>query len=122
VDAEGDYHRQVHREIVQTPVDRFHRPDLLPLTSRIHTRPILEYASREELRKVSHHIMKKAGNLNLLAASIKDTLIDLAAGNYRTLMMFAGKRLMAACERDITQIEEKVYFEFRNTRAPKLSA
>ena len=103
-------------------IDRFRLPDLVPLASRIRTRLLLEYASQEELREVLQCVLKKAGNPNLLSTTLQNTLVEHSAGNYRVLMMLAGELLMAACEREMTQIDEKLYFELYNTKAPKRSA
>jgi len=103
-------------------MDRFRLPDLLPLASRIRTRLLLEYASQEELREVLQCTLKKAGNPSLMSTALQNTLVEHAAGNFRVLMMLAGELLMAACERGMTQIDEKLFFELYNTRAPKRSA
>lgn len=100
-------------------LDRFRQPDLLPLGSRIRTRLILEYASKEELKEVFCHALKAAGNANLVTPALQDTLIEHAAGNYRVLMTMAGELLMIACERNLPQIDEKLFFELYETRAPK---
>lgn len=100
-------------------LDRFKSPDLLPLGSRIRTRLLLEYAGHDELRQVLRHVLKSAGNPNLLSSAVQDTLVEHAAGNYRVLMTLAGELLMLACEREAAQIDEKLYFEIHKARAPK---
>lgn len=100
-------------------LDRFRQPDLLPLGSRIRTRLVLEYAGKEELREVFRHALKAAGNPNCLSPALQDTLMEHAAGNYRVLMSLAGELLMIACERNLSQIDEKLFFELYETRAPK---
>lgn len=100
-------------------LDRFRGPDLLPLGSRIRTRLILEYASKEELKEVFWYALKAAGNANLVTPALQDTLIEHAAGNFRVLMTMAGELLMIACERNLPQIDEKLFFELYETRAPK---
>jgi type II secretory pathway predicted ATPase ExeA len=100
-------------------VDRFRHPDLVPLGSRIRTRLLLEYAGRDELQSTLEHVLKRAGNANLLAPALKETLLEHAAGNYRVLMTLAGELLMVACERELPQIDEKLFFELYDTRAPK---
>jgi type II secretory pathway predicted ATPase ExeA len=102
-------------------LDRFRQPDLLPLGSRIRTRLVLEYAGKEELKEVFRHTLKAAGSANLLSPPLQDTLIEHAAGNFRVLMAMAGELLMIACERNLAQIDEKLFFELYETRAPKRS-
>jgi type II secretory pathway predicted ATPase ExeA len=100
-------------------LSRFRQPDLVPLGSRIRTRLLLEYAGPDELRDVLRHALKKAGNPNLLSASLQNTLVEHAAGNFRVLMTLAGELLMVACERELAKIDEKLFFELYDTRAPK---
>ena len=97
--------------------DRFRHPELLPIGSRIRTRLVLDYASQEELRDILRHALKKAGAPKLLTESLQDVLVDHAAGNYRVLMTMAGELLMAACERELPAIDEKLYLELFEERS-----
>ena len=97
--------------------DRFRHPELLPIGSRIRTRLVLDYASHEELRDILRHALKKAGVPNLLTENLQEVLIDQAAGNYRVLMTMAGELLMAACERELPVIDEKLYLELFEERS-----
>jgi len=97
--------------------DRFRHPELLPIGSRIRTRLVLDYASHEELRDILRHALKKAGVPNLLTENLQEVLIDHAAGNYRVLMTMAGELLMAACERELPVIDEKLYLELFEERS-----
>ncbi len=97
--------------------DRFRHPDLLPIGSRIRTRLVLEYASQKELRDILRHALKKAGAPKLLTENLQEVLVDHAAGNYRVLMTMAGELLMAACERELTAIDEKLYLELFEERS-----
>jgi type II secretory pathway predicted ATPase ExeA len=97
--------------------DRFRHPELLPIGSRIRTRLVLDYASQDELRDVLRHALKKAGAPNLLTENLQEVLIDHAAGNYRVLMTMAGELLMAACERELPVIDEKLYLELFEERS-----
>ena len=97
--------------------DRFRHPDLLPIGSRIRTRLVLEYASQEELRDILRHALKKAGAPKLLTENLQEVLVDHAAGNYRVLMTMAGELLMAACERELPTIDEKLYLELFEERS-----
>ncbi len=99
--------------------DRFRQPDLLPFGSRIRTRLILEYASYEELREVLRHALKKAGAPKLLTEKLQEVLVEHAAGNYRVLMTMAGELLMAACERELPQIDEKLFLELFEERSSR---
>ena len=97
--------------------DRFRHPELLPIGSRIRTRLVLDYASQDELRDVLCHALKKAGAPKLLTENLQEVLVDHAAGNYRVLMTMAGELLMAACERELPVIDEKLYLELFEERS-----
>ncbi len=92
-------------------------PELLPIGSRIRTRLVLDYASHDELRDVLRHALKKAGAPKLLTENLQEVLVDHAAGNYRVLMTMAGELLMAACERELPAIDEKLYLELFEERS-----
>ena len=102
--------------------DRFRHPELLPIGSRIRTRLLLDYASQDELRDILRHALKKAGAPKLLTEGLQDVLVDHAAGNYRVLMTMAGELLMAACERELPAIDEKLYLEFVDTLSKAMGA
>ncbi len=46
-----------------------------------------------------------------MTAELIDTLVEHAAGNYRTLMTMAGELLMAGVAKEAAQLDEKLYFE-----------
>jgi general secretion pathway protein A len=87
------------------------RDELRPLGSRIRSRLSLEYASREELRACLDHLLDAAGNPNLLTAELKTTLAEHALGNYRVLTTMAGELLAVAAQRELAQLDEKLYLE-----------
>ncbi len=92
-------------------------PDLIPLGSRIRTRLVLDYSSRDELRALLEHALLSAGNPALLTRALQDTLIEHAAGNYRVLMNQASELLMTALERNLSQLDEKLFLELYQERA-----
>jgi len=95
-----------HRLAVQ-----FRQDELVPLASRIRTRLVMEYASREQLHELLLHAMAQAGNHKLMTAELIDTLVEHAGGNYRTLMTMGGELLMAGVAKEAAQLDEKLYFE-----------
>lgn len=96
--------------------ERFRKPDLVPLGSRIRRRLALEPASREDLAVCLDHLLETAGNSALMTPELKSTLVEHAAGNYRVMMNIADELLSAAAERDATRLDEKLYLEvFANT-------
>jgi general secretion pathway protein A len=91
--------------------ERFRSDSLLPLGSRIRTRLALDYATPEELRGVLKHLVTSAGNASLLTPGLAATLADHAGGNYRTLTNLAGELLTVAAQRELSQLDEKLYLD-----------
>jgi general secretion pathway protein A len=89
----------------------FRHEDLLPLGTRIRTRLVLEYASKEELRELLLHAMAKAGNGKLMSEELVDTLVDHAGGNQRALMNMAAELLTHGMAKDGASLDEKLYLE-----------
>ena len=91
--------------------DRLHHTDLLPIASRIRTRLRMEPATPQQLRECLAHLLTKAGNPNLMNASVQNALSEHAAGNYRLLVNMANELLALALSREVPQIDEKLFFE-----------
>ena len=91
--------------------ERLRREELLPLGSRIRTRLMMEYVSRDELRACLEYLLDTAGNKKLMTPELVDTLCDHAVGNYRVLTTMASELLTAAAERESTVLDEKLYLE-----------
>lgn len=87
------------------------RDELLPLGSRIRMRFKTEYASVEQLRDCLHHMLTSAGNVNLMTSELMQMLCEHAMGNYRVLSTMAGELLAQAAQQNLTQMDEKLYFE-----------
>jgi general secretion pathway protein A len=99
--------------------DRFRKEQLLPLGSRIRRRLTLDYASRDELLACLDHLLDVAGNPALMTTELKTTLAEHAAGNYRVLMNLGDELLSAALERDLPQLDEKLFFDVFAPPQPK---
>ena len=91
--------------------DKLRREDLLPSGSRIRTRLVMEYATRDEPLACLHHLLATAGNANLMTPDLMHTLCDHALGNYRVITTLAAELLTAAAQREATQLDEKLYLE-----------
>ncbi len=91
--------------------DKLRRDELLPLGSRIRTRLTMEYASRDELAACLEHLLTSSGNAHLLTPELTSTLCDHAIGNYRVLTIMAGELLANAAQRELTQLDEKLFLE-----------
>jgi len=92
-------------------IEKLRREELIPLGSRIRTRLATEHASREELNEALTHLLAGAGNASLMTQQLRHTLCDHAAGNYRILTTMAAELLSAASQRDLSQLDEKLYLE-----------
>ncbi|MFJ1260843.1 ExeA family protein [Cupriavidus sp. CuC1] len=91
--------------------DKFTRDDLIPLGSRIRARLALEAATLDELQACLSHLLASAGNASLMTDPLRQTLCEHAAGNHRILMNLAGELLAQAAQRELPQIDEKLYLE-----------
>ena len=91
--------------------DLLRREELLPLGSRIRPRLLLEYASREELRACLQHLLDAAGHATLMTPALMTTLCEHAVGNYRVLTTMAADLLAVAAQRELAQLDEKLYLE-----------
>jgi len=98
--------------------ERLRAPDLLPLGSRIRRRLHIEPASRDQLCACLDHVLDVAGNPGLMTTELKVTVAEHAAGNYRVMMNIADELLVAAAERELPRLDEKLYFEVFQAPAP----
>ncbi len=92
-------------------LELFHQPELLPLASRIRVRLRLDYQSPDELANFLRSLMTHAGNPQLMTDSLIDTLAEHAAGNYRVLCSMATELLATAAQKELPQLDEKLFFE-----------
>ncbi|HEY3236750.1 MAG TPA: ATP-binding protein [Polyangiaceae bacterium] len=99
--------------------ERFRKEELLPLGSRIRRRLTLDYADREHLLACLDHLLDAAGNPALMTTELKTTLAEHAAGNYRVLMNLGDELLAVALDRDLPQLDEKLFFEVFAPPQPK---
>jgi type II secretory pathway predicted ATPase ExeA len=91
--------------------EKLRREELVPLGSRIRTRLATEPASREELAACLQHLTNEAGNASLMSPGLQHTLCDHAVGNYRILTTLAAELLAVAAQRELPQLDEKLYLE-----------
>jgi type II secretory pathway predicted ATPase ExeA len=91
--------------------DKLRREELIPLGSRIRMRLPTEAATPEELRTCLDFVLAACGNAELMTKTLKHTLCDHAAGNYRVLATLAAELLNAAVERELPQLDEQLYFQ-----------
>jgi general secretion pathway protein A len=97
--------------------ERLRHPQVLPLGSRIRRRLHLEYASRDELCACIDHVLDAAGNPSLITTELKVTIAEHAAGN-RVMMNIAEELLVGAAERELSRLDEKLYFDVFQPTTP----
>jgi type II secretory pathway predicted ATPase ExeA len=90
--------------------EKLRSEELLPLGSRIRVRLHLEPLGSKDLAQSLHRALEAAGNPRLLTTELVATLADHAAGNHRTLMNLGAELLAAAADRDVAQLDEKLFF------------
>ena len=98
--------------------EKFRHQDLVALGSRIRLRLTLQPVGPEELRAVLTQLLSVAGIPALITSGIIATLCEHALGNYRVLMTLCGELLSAAAQRDLAQIDEKLFFEYYAVQKP----
>jgi general secretion pathway protein A len=91
--------------------ERFQTAELQPLASRIRVRLRLERASPQELAEVLRHACATAGHARLMPPELVATLAEHAAGNLRILHGLAADLLAAGAQRELKQLDEKLYLE-----------
>jgi len=102
--------------------DKLRREELIALGTRIRIRLLLEPASRQELAACLRHLIAKAGNSKLCTPALIETLAEHALGNRRVLINTAAELLAQAAEREIAQLDEKLFLEvFSEPRAAQAS-
>ncbi len=85
--------------------------EMLPLASRLRARLILESLSPKDLLECLRHCLERAGNPQLMTPELINTLCEHALGNPRVLMNMAEELLVAALQRQLAQLDEKLYLE-----------
>jgi len=103
-------------------LERFRSEELLPLGSRIRVRLTLERASPDELQECLKYALTKAGAPKLMTGELISALSDHAQGNLRALMNMAGELLSIAAEREVRQIDEKLFLETYAQPVPEKAA
>ena len=99
--------------------DRFRRPELVPLGSRIRRRLTLEQVSHDDLTACLEHLLAAAGNATLMSSALKTTLVEHAVGNYRIMMHMGDELLAAGAERNAVQLDEKLFLDVFHVQRPK---
>lgn len=100
-------------------LEKFRTDDLLPLSSRMRVKLNLDRATPDELEQCLRHCMTKAGAAKLMTPELVTTLCEHAAGNYRTLMTMANDLLVTGAQREVKQLDEKLFFDTYTPTTPE---
>lgn len=92
-------------------VHEFQRETLLPIASRIRVRLNLDYLSAKELLDWLRHALDQAGNPHLMTPELMTTLAEHSAGNLRVLSIMASDLLALAAQRELRQLDQKLYLD-----------
>jgi general secretion pathway protein A len=92
-------------------IELLREPKLVPLGTRIRTRLSYEYATPKQLSDLLTHLMSQAGNPRLMTPGLIATLCEHSAGNCRMLCNTAAELLAEGVQREVTQLDEKLYLE-----------
>jgi type II secretory pathway predicted ATPase ExeA len=90
---------------------RFRTAQLASLGTRMRMRLNITPYPPKIMFELLEHILKHAGAEHLMTKELKQTLADHAAGNLRVLNTMAADLLAAAAEKELSQLDEKLYFE-----------
>jgi len=91
--------------------ERFRTGALLSLGTRIRVRMVMEPYSKDVLLGYLDHCLAQAGATHLMSNQLRETLVDHSGGNLRVLTTLATELLERAAEKDLTQMDEKLYLE-----------
>lgn len=90
---------------------RFRTPQLASLGTRMRLRLNIGPYRPKSLLELLQHGLKHAGAEHLMTKELKQTLAEHAAGNLRVLNTLAADSLVAAAEKQLPQLDEKLFFE-----------
>jgi type II secretory pathway predicted ATPase ExeA len=85
--------------------------ELTALGSRLRVRLTLDPMDKETTLALLDHRLKAAGGSALVTPGLKTTLVERSAGNPRALLAMGQELLMHAVQRELKQLDEKLYLE-----------
>jgi len=99
--------------------ERLATSPLAAIDSRMRPRLVLEAALPAELAAFLRHTLEQAGAARLMTPGLIETLCEHAAGNYRVLCAICSELLAAACDRELKQLDEKLFLELTAAPPPR---
>ena len=89
----------------------FKHADLISLGTRMRTRLVMEPWTKAQLLELLHEAVKRAGNPNLLAPALAETLAEHSAGTPRVLMNLASECLAMGLLKEAALLDEGIFFD-----------
>ena len=91
--------------------ERFRSSALVSLGSRMRLRMMLEPYGKDVLHNYMKHALQEAGAPHLMSQTLVETLVNHASGNLRLLNTMAADLLDAGAQKELTQLDEKLFLE-----------
>ncbi len=98
--------------------ERFRSRSLVSLGSRMQFRLTLLPYVRDDLLDYMDHSLNQAGAPHLMTKTLIRTLADHCAGNLRVLNNMAADLLTAGIEKELNQLDEKLFMEVYSRQPP----
>ena len=98
--------------------ERFRTKTLVSLGSRMQFRLKLDPYTRDDLLDYMGHCLNQAGAPHLMTKTLIKTLVDHCAGNLRVLNNMASELLASGIEKELSQLDEKLFIEVFSRKPP----
>jgi type II secretory pathway predicted ATPase ExeA len=98
--------------------DRFRARTLVSLGSRMQFRLKLDPYTRDDLLDYMGHCLTQAGAPHLMTKTLIKTVVDHCAGNLRVLNNMAAELLASGIEKELSQLDEKLFIEVFSRQPP----
>ena len=92
--------------------ERMRSEELVSLGTRIRSRLVLEPLPGDHLMDYLNHTLEQAAAPHLMSEALKEALVEHCLGNLRVLNMMAAELLETAAQRELAQLDEKLFLEF----------
>jgi len=98
--------------------ERFRTRTLVSLGSRMQFRLKLDPYTSDDLLDYMGHCLNQAGAPHLMTKTLIKTLVDHCAGNLRVLNNMAAELLASGIEKELSQLDEKLFIEVFSRQPP----
>ena len=98
--------------------ERFRTRTLVSLGSRMQFRLKLDPYTRDDLLDYMGHCLNQAGAPHLMTKTLIKTVVDHCASNLRVLNNMAAELLASGIEKELSQLDEKLFIEVFSRQPP----